>query len=469
MWSPWSWLCLLVSVVAVIRSALAVLRSRLRRSRSADSAGRRSVGFFHPFSTGGGGGERVLWTMLATLQRDCPADDFVLYTRWAAGGDPSHERIQQLIGQKFGLSLARPIHVVQLRGIWWVQDTTYPRLTLLLQSLGAIPLAWEALSARLPDVWIDSMGYAFSYPVAKYLGGCLVACYTHYPVVSSDMLQAISSRRESHNNPQWVARSAIITRTKILYYRLFGVLYGLAGRCADVVMVNSTWTQGHIANVWKIPTDAAKIVYPPCDCKALLALPAGRERSSIVSVAQFRPEKDHRMQIRAFALLRQRHPEASRNVVLHLVGGTRNEDDCRRVEELKALAESLAVDDAVRFCVNLPYEELKALLGKSHVGLHTMWNEHFGIGVVEYMAAGCIPVAHRSGGPLLDIVPAGCGYLADSDETFAEALCTALTLPQAECDEMRQRGREKAAGFSEEAFTASLRKSCSVLVATSID
>jgi hypothetical protein len=33
-----------------------------------------------------------------------------------------------------------------------------------------------------------------------------------------------------------------------------------------------------------------------------------------------------------------------------------------------------------------------------------MWNEHFGIGVVEYMAAGLVPVAHNSAGPKLDIV-----------------------------------------------------------------
>jgi glycosyltransferase involved in cell wall biosynthesis len=43
-------------------------------------------------------------------------------------------------------------------------------------------------------------------------------------------------------------------------------------------------------------------------------------------------------------------------------------------------------------------------MGRAKVGLHTMWNEHFGIGVVEYMAAGLIPVAHKSGGPLMDIV-----------------------------------------------------------------
>ena len=33
-----------------------------------------------------------------------------------------------------------------------------------------------------------------------------------------------------------------------------------------------------------------------------------------------------------------------------------------------------------------------------------MVDEHFGISVVEYMAAGAIPIAHNSGGPSTDIV-----------------------------------------------------------------
>lgn len=39
----------------------------------------------------------------------------------------------------------------------------------------------------------------------------------------------------------------------------------------------------------------------------------------------------------------------------------------------------------VEFVVGAPFAELKRWLGRASVGLHTMWNEHFGICVVEYM------------------------------------------------------------------------------------
>jgi alpha-1,2-mannosyltransferase len=52
-----------------------------------------------------------------------------------------------------------------------------------------------------------------------------------------------------------------------------------------------------------------------------------------------------------------------------------------------------------------------------------MWNEHFGIGIVEFMAAGVIPVAHNSGGPKSDIIiPERTGFLASTAEEYADAL-----------------------------------------------
>lgn len=52
------------------------------------------------------------------------------------------------------------------------------------------------------------------------------------------------------------------------------------------------------------------------------------------------------------------------------------------------LAEELGLGEHVEFCVNVPFSQLLALLGDAVAGLHSMVDEHFGISVVEYMAAG---------------------------------------------------------------------------------
>ena len=80
--------------------------------------------------------------------------------------------------------------------------------------------------------------------------------------------------------------------------------------------------------------------------------------------------------------------------------------------------------------LQVTYAELKSHYATSVVGLHTMWNEHFGIGVVEYMASGCIPLAHDSAGPRMDIVlpfnGQQTGFLASNAEEYATKLKTIL-------------------------------------------
>lgn len=48
--------------------------------------------------------------------------------------------------------------------------------------------------------------------------------------------------------------------------------------------------------------------------------------------------------------------------------------------------------------------ELYEMLGKARIYLYTARHEQFGMTVVEGMAAGCIPLVYRSGGPYHDIV-----------------------------------------------------------------
>jgi alpha-1,2-mannosyltransferase len=58
----------------------------------------------------------------------------------------------------------------------------------------------------------------------------------------------------------------------------------------------------------------------------------------------------------------------------------------------------------VEFLCDAPWPQMLEWMGRASVGVNGMWNEHFGIGVVEYQAAGLISVVNDSGGPKLDIV-----------------------------------------------------------------
>jgi alpha-1,2-mannosyltransferase len=71
-------------------------------------------------------------------------------------------------------------------------------------------------------------------------------------------------------------------------------------------MVNSSWTAAHVRQVWWV-WDEPALVYPPCDTTDLQSLPLDRRLKHLflVSVAQFRPEKNHRLQLEAYAMARE--------------------------------------------------------------------------------------------------------------------------------------------------------------------
>lgn len=96
--------------------------------------------------------------------------------------------------RRFNIALPRPVQFVFLRHRLLVEPGLFPHFTLLGQSVGSIFLGWEALTEFVPDIYIDSMGYAFTLPLFRYLGGCSVGSYVHYPTISTDMLSVVRER-----------------------------------------------------------------------------------------------------------------------------------------------------------------------------------------------------------------------------------------------------------------------------------
>jgi alpha-1,2-mannosyltransferase len=175
--------------------------------------------------------------------------------------------------------------------------------------------------------------------------------------------------------------------------------------CRYSVAVNSSWTKGHIAALWgREPA----VVYPPCDTAALREMPLARgvggggsdsggaetgaksgkgakgkgtsagvgggdgAAAYVLSVGQFRPEKDHPLQLRAWAAVKKSAAAAEAEATskmktktkagaaaaaaramrvlaarLKIVGGCRGAADQARLAGLRALATELGVDDSV--------------------------------------------------------------------------------------------------------------------------
>jgi len=425
------------------------------------------VAFFHPNALSGGGGERVLWVMIDALQRRDRArkdDKKIRYVIYHSAPVPnSFIEASEKIHSQFNIQLQRPVEFVPVVKSHLIDEKRYRRLTMIMQSIGSIRLAWECLTRLCPDYYIDTTGFAFCYPLAR-IAGCKIMTYTHYPAVSTDMLSFVRSGTAAHNNSGIIARSVLLTGIKVFYYRIFSYAYCLCGKCTHLVMVNSSWTSSHIMSIWA--RQDVHIVFPPAPVEDLMKLPLNSRQNNIVSVAQFRPEKRHDFQIHIFAevLKTCRQAGIKEEPKLIFVGGCRNEADQQRVMDLKKLTRQLGVENQVTFELNASYEKLKAYLGSSKIGLHAMWNEHFGISVVEYMAAGCIAVAHRSGGPAMDIIiPAHdgpIGFLADSMETYVAALCAILLgdLSKKDLEKIQIRGREQCQIFSDKSFAEKVQE-----------
>ncbi|KAL0280788.1 UNVERIFIED_CONTAM: hypothetical protein PYX00_001979 [Menopon gallinae] len=433
-------------------------KMRMVRSKRKPTDGLH-LGIFHPYCNDGGGGEKVLWTAVDVILNKYPDTKLVIYT-----GDIEYSpsQILQKVKQRFNIVLPSKVDFIYLTQRKWIEASMYPCFTLLGQSFGSVWLGIEALLAYCPDVYLDTMGYAFTYPLFKYIGQCKVASYTHYPTITSDMLRRVSGRVVSYNNRRSVANSPFLTAGKLIYYQIFAWMYGLVGRCADVVMVNSTWTEEHINELWRRPLSTHR-VYPPCSVDDLKSIPrpcteiVQNDLIKIISIGQFRPEKNHPLQLRAMYELRQLIPEhVWDRVRLVLIGACRNEEDRNRVTDMEDLCKHLSLEDNVIFRLNVPYEEMKKELTEATIGLHAMWNEHFGIGVVECLAAGLITIAHRSGGPKTDIIieseGSRNGFLAADDDEYAHAMATIFLMTPKQRESVIMSARSSVDRFSVKEF-----------------
>ncbi|KAI1711176.1 glycosyl transferases group 1 domain-containing protein [Ditylenchus destructor] len=421
-----------------------------------------------------GGGERVLWRAISSMQKKFSKEKF-RYVVFTGDTDATPDEILQKVKSRFNITLSNTgLDFIFLRYRWLLEAKNYSRFTLLLQMVGQYVLGFEALLSLNPQIFVDTTGCPLSLPLFRLIAGSKVVAYVHYPTITTEMIDMVGSRKESYNNAGQIASSSFLTACKILYYKDFSWLYWFCGQCADIVMTNGSWTNNHIKKLW---SGHPKIVYPPCDVDELTRI---EDKSEHILTNE--------NCLRILAEVRNELAKMGRGhlkVKLLIAGGCRDEDDYKRVEFLRNYArESLKLDnkDDIEWHLNVSYKVLLQLFQDSLIGIHTMWNEHFGISVVEGLASGTIMVAHDSGGPKLDIVggylPSDnqktdensetvCGFLASTKGEYAEKILSILEMTPEQRSAIRQNAKESALRFSNEEFDERFCESMAQMIAIS--
>jgi glycosyltransferase involved in cell wall biosynthesis len=183
---------------------------------------------------------------------------------------------------------------------------------------------------------------------------------------------------------------------------------------------------------------------PPLDLPTVEPVPRA-DSPSIVYLGQLHPIKRINVLIRAFAEVRREFPEAR----LDVVGAP-----SAHGEQLKALARSLGLGDAVEFPGFLPEEDKPRKLAQAHVFALLSASEGLPVTPLEALACGT-PVVLSPGCRLPEVDGVG-GIVCDGSVDGAAAALSALLRDPERARELGESGRRFAAAYRREVVVPEL-------------
>ena len=198
--------------------------------------------------------------------------------------------------------------------------------------------------------------------------------------------------------------------------RAIAQAYGFCLRVVDrffrnnVLLANSVFTQGVVKR--HLGRDSL-VVFPPVDVKNFGCNFRDVSRGNlVVAVSRLRLGKNLVFVPRVAKLVENGE---------FVIFGLADEGSQDAFMVLKKAIKDLGVENRVRLLINQPFGKLVDGLASAKVFLHTQQMEGFGMAVVEAMAAGCVPVVPRDGGPWFDILDQKQGVFGFSYRSSGEA------------------------------------------------
>lgn len=401
----WKFMGLNILLLAAFYILLRIAKQRVKSCKKNE----RSISFLHPNFGDCGGGEKVLWEMINSIIKVGNTQSIGISKIYLIGKEYKVNDVMEKLRMRFGICLQPEcFEVIEIYNTKLLEVQSF--LTMLFQIVGQIMLAFEIVLKHHSEYIIDTTGLPFTYIILKHFG-FKVSAYIHYPFISDAMVDDVKKGVIAvHNNYTNNLKMKVIKPLKIAYYSLILRMFKLSCRCLEFSMTNSTWTDRHFKDFGM--QNISKL-FPPCNVDEYMASFQNKRSNIIVSFAQFRPEKNHDLQIEVIKRLKSK----GLKLKLHMLGSVRNKEDQDLVSRLKNKIKESQLTEDIELFINLKYEEIKEQFVNAKFAIHTMKDEHFGIAVIEMMAAGLLTVAHNSAGPKFDIIGGDnsftCGFLAE--------------------------------------------------------
>lgn len=290
----------------------------------------------------------------------------------------------------------------------------------------------KAIKHEKPDlVWIDTDLYRFLPKTNKKFK---LIEYIHFP----------------HQN--WLETKDYFSKYSSKFWKIYFLGYMMLRKIterdnpfkwADEVFTNSSWTAKIIK---KLYDHEPQVLYPPVKVNMFSSEYEAKRDNSIIMIGRISPEKRYEEVIKAISL-------TNTKPTLRIAGGLIPANKTYMIT-IKNLAQKLNVKLDIN--TNVKREQIKKLLLTSKILIHATREEHFGIAVVEGMAAGCVPIVHKSGGPYYDIIDKGnYGLYYDNVEELAQKIDLVLQ-DDSLWKKMSETAKTRSRIFDEQVFKENL-------------
>jgi glycosyltransferase involved in cell wall biosynthesis len=286
---------------------------------------------------------------------------------------------------------------------------------------------------RDSDVIINTHGDALPYRIS---GDVPYLLYLHFPTFLMNSAGGYGSNKY---------RKSFFWRT---YFKPYSIITrSLATRTAkrsNLILTNSAFSREAIREA--IPGVQPHVLYPPVDTERFFSAysqPINTREAKVLVVSRFSPEKRIENAIKIAHLL-------GGKIKFQIVGSLMPTNKSY-FRELKQMIEMYGLTESVNLTPNANNEELIDSMSSSMVYLHTMIGEHFGVSIVEAMAAGLLPIVPSYG---------GCSEITPRDQQYhtleKAADLIAKNIKYAN-DDKKMKMREMSLQFSPSSFRKAMR------------